>query len=72
MDVGASLTERAASVTPSGWNVSSITATSSVRSTPSERSRLPGCGPCTKPAGWYEIDPTPMPEPALLMKLPAE
>ena len=29
----------------------------------SERSRLPGCGPCTKPAGWNVIEPTPMPLP---------
>lgn len=27
-------------------------------------------GPC-HPAGWYEIDPTPMPDPARLMKPPA-
>jgi hypothetical protein len=52
--------------------VSTITATSSVRSASRLASTLPGCGPCTNPAGWYEIDPTPMPDPARLMKSPRE
>ena len=52
--------------------MSTITATSSVRSWSAERSMLPGWGPWTKPAGWSEIDPTPMPDPARLMKSPAE
>ena len=60
------------SETPSGANVSTITATSSVRVASREPSTLPGCGPCTNPAGWYEIEPTPMPLPARLMKSPAE
>src|SRR3954447_16723203 len=48
----AALIERAASVRRSGLKVSTMTAVSFVRSSPSERSTLPGCGPCTKPAGW--------------------
>lgn len=59
-------------MTRSGANVSSITATSSVAVWSRLASMLPGCGPWTKPVGWYEIDPTSMSEPALLVKFPAE
>ena len=57
---------------PEGANVSTITAISSVRAASREPSTLPGCGPCTNPAGWYDIEPTPMPLPDRLMKSPAE
>ena len=64
--------ERAVSVSLRRRNVSIITASSSVRSASIARSRLPGCGPWTKPAGCMEIDPMPMPELLRLMKFPAE
>ena len=52
--------------------MSTITATSSVRVASAAASTLPGCGPCTNPAGWNEIEPTSMPDPARLVKSPDE
>src|SRR5262249_20599716 len=67
-----SLTANASALNANGLNAPSITATSSVRVASTLRSRLPGCGPCTKPGGWRLIEPAPIPDPARLMKLPAE
>src|SRR5262249_51196081 len=67
-----SLTCRASPLRASGLNVSTITASSSVRVASAARSRLPGWGPCTKPGGCKLIEPAPIPEPARLMKSPAE
>ena len=40
----------------SGWNVSTMTASSSVASLPIDASAVPGCGPCGIPAGWSVND----------------
>ena len=57
------------SVSLSGWNVSTITASSSVASLPIDASTVPGCGPCGIPAGWSVNEA--IPTPRRLMKLPA-
>ena len=56
-------------VTCSGWNVSTMTASSSVASLPIDASTVPGCGPCGMPAGWNVNEE--MSTPRRLMKLPA-
>src|SRR5439155_24531247 len=53
-----SLTVSAPSLSKSGRKASSMTASSSVRAASTLLSRLPGCGPCTKPGGCKLIDPT--------------
>src|SRR5437764_5519907 len=54
-------------VSRSGWNVSHITASSCVSSTPIDFSARPGCGPCGRPDGCKVIEPTftPFREPKL-------
>ena len=60
--------ERAMVVSCRGWKVSTITASSSVRSAPRLFSTAPGCGPCGMPRGWSVIEDRSIPR--RLPKLP--